>query len=116
MSYELRDYIMLDQNRYDASLNGAVDQSVFILFLKGSNGVAVVRTLFSHQYGPGSNLDVDAICGFCLLLFSPLLREVFLLGTSVFPSPQNHRFQIPVLLEMVHEGPICGCAGSKFIY
>lgn len=48
---------MLDQNRYDASLNGAVDQSVFILFLKGSNGVAVVRTLFSHQYGPDSNLD-----------------------------------------------------------
>ena len=92
MSYELRDYIMLDQNRYDASLNGAVDRSVFILFLKGSNGVAVVRTLFSHQCGPGSNLDVDAICGFSLLLFSPLLREVFLLGTSVFPSPQKPPF------------------------
>lgn len=116
MSYELRDYIMLDQNRYDASLNGAVDQSVFILFLKGSNGVAVVRTLFSHQCGPGSNLDVDAICGFSLLLFSPLLREVFYWVLRFSPLHKNHRFQIPVLPDMVHEGPTCGCAGSKSIY
>ena len=94
MSYELRHYIMLDQNRYDASLNGAVDQSVFILFLKGSNGVAVVRTLSSHQCGPGSNLDVDAICGFSLLFVFSFAPRVFFTGYFDFPlSPKTTVFK-----------------------
>ena len=55
----------------------------------GSNGGAVVRALAFHQCGPGSNPDVDAICGLSLLLVLSLALRGFSLGTLVFPSPQK---------------------------
>ena len=53
----------------------------------GSKGGAVVRALASHQCGPGSNPDVDAICGLSLLLVLSLAPSGFSPGTPVFPSP-----------------------------
>ena len=45
----------------------------------GNKDGAVVRALFSHQWGPGSNPGVNTTCGLSLLLvLSPLLQEVFL--------------------------------------
>ena len=48
----------------------------------------MVRALASHQCGPGSNPDGDAICELSLLLVLSLAPRGFSLGTSVFPSPQ----------------------------
>ena len=49
----------------------------------------MVRALVSHQCGPVSNPDVEAICGLCLLIVgSPLLRVL----RPVFPSPQKPTF------------------------
>ena len=53
-----------------------------------------MRTLASHQCGPGSNPGVDAVCE--LSLFSPLLREVFLRVLWFSPLLKNQHFQIPV--------------------
>ena len=55
--------------------------------LSGSKGGAVVRALASQQCGPGSNPDVDAICGLSLLLVLSLAPRGFSPGTPVFPSP-----------------------------
>ena len=52
-------------------------------------GGAVVRALASHQCGLGSNLGVDVICGFSLLLVLSLAPRGFFAGTLVFPSPQK---------------------------
>ena len=56
----------------------------------------MVRALASHQCGPGSNPGVDAICGLSLLLFSPLLREVFFRVLRFSPLLKNQHFQIPI--------------------
>ena len=56
---------------------------------KGSKGGAVVRALVSHQCGPGSTPDVDAICGLSLLLVLSLAPRGFSPGTPVFPSTQK---------------------------
>ena len=53
---------------------------------------AVVRALASHQYDPGSNPGVDAICGLSLLLVLSFAPRGFSPGTPVFPSPQNPTF------------------------
>ena len=53
----------------------------------GSKGGVVVRALFSHQYGPGSNPGVDAVCGLTLLLVVSLAPRGFSPGTPAFPSP-----------------------------
>ena len=42
-----------------------------------------------HQYGLGSNPDLDAICRLSLLLVLSLAPRGFSLGTLVFPSPQK---------------------------
>ena len=60
------------------------------LAIRGARVAAVVRALASHQYGPGSNHGVDAICGLSLLLVLSLAR--FSPGTPVFPSPQKPTF------------------------
>ena len=44
---------------------------------------AVVRLLASHQYGPGSNLVVNAICGLSLLMVLSLAPRGFSPGTLV---------------------------------
>ena len=49
----------------------------------------MVRALASHQYGPGSNPSVEAICGLSLLLVLSLAPRGFSPGTPVFPSPQK---------------------------
>ena len=49
----------------------------------------MVRTLASHQCGPGSNPGVDTICGLSLLLVLSLAQRGFSSGTPVFPSPQK---------------------------
>ena len=59
----------------------------------GSKGGAVVRALTSHQYGPGSNPGVDAICGLSLLLVLSLALRGFSPGTPVFPSTNTFKFQ-----------------------
>ena len=55
----------------------------------GSKGGAVVRALVSHQCGPGSTPDVDAIFGLSLLLVLSLAPRGFSPGSPVFPSPQK---------------------------
>ena len=80
---------------------------------------AVVRALVSHQRGPGSNPDIDAICGLSLLLVLSFSPRGFSLGTPVFPSPQKHTFpNSNSTMNQVDEEPLCGCATSKslFIY
>ena len=56
----------------------------------------MVRTLPSHQCGPGSNLGVEAIRGLSLLLVLSIASGGFSPVTPVFPSPQNQHFQIPI--------------------
>ena len=43
----------------------------------------MVRLLASHQYGPGSNLVVNAICGLSLLMVLSLAPRGFSPGTLV---------------------------------
>ena len=62
----------------------------------GSSVGTVVRALASHQCGPGSIPGPGVICGLSLLLFSTLLREVFLRVLRFSPLLKNQYFQIPV--------------------
>ena len=55
----------------------------------GSKGGAVMRTLASHQWGPGSNPGVDAIFGLSLLLVLSFAPSGLSPGNPVFPSPQK---------------------------
>ena len=48
-----------------------------------------MRALASHQCGPGSNPNVDAICGLSLLLVLSLDLRGFSPGVAVFPSAQK---------------------------
>ena len=58
------------------------------LFVSGVR-VEVVRAFASYQWGPGSNRDVDNICGLKLLLILSLTGRGFFLGTPVFlPLPK----------------------------
>ena len=56
---------------------------------RGARDGAVVRVLASHQCSPGSNPDVDAICGLSLLLVLSFALRGFSPGTLVFPFPQK---------------------------
>ena len=79
----------------------------------------MVRTLASHQCGPGSNLGVDAICGLSLLLVLFFAPRGFFSGYSGFPSPQKPTFpNSNSTRNKVDEEPLCGNATSKslFIY
>ena len=74
----------------------------------------MVRTLASHQCGPGSNSGVDAICGLSLLLVLSFAPRAFSSGTPVFPSPQKPKFpNSNSIRNRVEEEPLCGCATSK---
>ena len=52
----------------------------------------MVRALASHQCGPSSNPDVNAICGLSLLLVLSFALRGFSPGTPVFPCPQKRTF------------------------
>ena len=55
----------------------------------GSRDGAVMRTLASHQCGPGSTPGPGVICGLSLLLVLVLAPRGFSPGTPVLPSPEN---------------------------
>ena len=75
---------------------------------------AVVRVLASHQYRPGSNLGVNAICGLSLLMVLSLAPRGFSPGTLVFLSLQKLTFpNSNSTKNQVDEEPLCGCATSK---
>ena len=87
--------------------------------VKGCKGGAVMRALASYQCGPGSNPDVDAICGLSLLLVLSPAPRGFSPGTPVLPSPQKPTFpNSNSTRNQVDEEPLCGWATYKslFIY
>ena len=89
------------------------------VFSWGARDGAVVGALASHQFGPGSNLGVDAIRGLSLLLVHSFAPRGFSPGTPVFPSPQKPTFpNSNSTRNKVDKKPLCGCATSKslFIY
>ena len=59
--------------------------SGFLLCVLGGGGEedAVLRTLTSHQRGPGSNPSVDAICGLSLLMVLSFIPRGFSPGTPL---------------------------------
>ena len=59
----------------------------------------MVRALTSHQYGPGSNPSVDAICGLSLLLVLSLVQRGFSPDTPVFSSLKTNTFKFQFDLE-----------------
>ena len=63
-------------------------------YVGGSKSGAVVRTLASHQCGPGSNPGVDTICGLSLLLVLSFTPSGFSPAGLVFPLVKNQHFQI----------------------
>ena len=65
------------------------DKKWLVQTAKGGQGGAVLRALASLQCGPGSNPDVDAICGFSLLLVLSFAPRGFSPSTPVFPCPQK---------------------------
>ena len=74
----------------------------------------MVRVLASHQYRPGSNLGVNAICGLSLLMVLSLAPRDFSPGTLVFLSLQKLTFpNSNSTKNQVDEEPLCGCATSK---
>ena len=77
----------------------------------------MVRTLASHQCGPGSNPGVDTIFGLSLLLVLSLAPGGFCPGTPVFPSPQKQTFpNSNSTRNQVDEEPLCGCATCKSLF
>ena len=77
----------------------------------------MVRTLASHQCGPGSNPGVHTICGLSLLLVLFLAPRGFSPGTPVFPSPQKPTFPNSNLTRnQVDEEPLCGFATCKSLF
>ena len=61
-------------------------ESIFQSKFSGNKGGVVVRSLASHQCGPGSYPGVDAICGLSLLLVLSFAPRGF---SPVFRSPQK---------------------------
>ena len=77
----------------------------------------MVRALFSHQCGPGSNPGVDAICGSSLLLVLSPAPRGFSSGTPVFPFPQKPTFpNSNSTRKQAGEEPLCGCATSRSLF
>ena len=79
----------------------------------------MLRVLTSHQCDPGSNPDVDAICGLSLLLVLFLALRGFSLGTLVLPYSQKTTLpNSNSTRNQVDQEPLCGCPTSKslFIY
>ena len=80
-------------------------------------GGAVVRALASHQCGPESYPDIDAICGLSLLLVLSLVMRGFFPGTPVFPSPQEPTFpNYNSTRNQVYEEPLCDSVFAAIEY
>ena len=60
--------------------------------IRGNKDGTVVRTLASHQCGPGSIPGLSVICGLSLLLVLYSAPRGFSPGTPVVPSPQKPTF------------------------
>ena len=74
----------------------------------------MVRALASHQYGPGSNPGVNAVCGLSLLLVLSLASRGFSPGIPVFPFPKTPTFpNSNTTRNQVDEEPLCACATFK---
>ena len=77
----------------------------------------MLRTLASHQCGPCSNTNVDAICGLSLLLVPSFALRGFSPGTPVFPSPQKPTFpNSNSTRNQVDEEPLIGYATSTSLF
>ena len=79
----------------------------------------MLRVLTSNQCDPGSNPDVDALCGLSLSLVLFLAPRGFSLGTLVLRSSQKTTLpNSNSTRNQVDEEPLCGCPSSKslFIY
>ena len=80
------------------------NEALQLLHLKGGT---VVKALTPHLCGRVWMPSVGWVCYW----FSPLLWEVFLLGTPVFPSPQNKpTFPNPKLTRNGRQRTLHGCA------
>ena len=74
---------------------------------------AVLRVLFSHKCGPGSNPGVDAICGLSLSLVLSFAPRGFSPRIAVFPSPQKTTFpNSNSIRNQVDEEPLRGMRTS----
>ena len=99
------------------TLSGILHFKHWMMIWLGSNGGVVVRTLPSHQCGPGSVPRSDAICGLSLLLVLSLAPRGFSPGNLVFPSPQKFMFPDSNLTRnQVDQEPLYGCATSKSLF
>ena len=73
-----------------------------------------MRALAFHQCGPGSNPEVDTLCGLSLLLVRSFAPRGFSPGTPVFPSPQKPTFpNSNSIRNRVDEEPLGGYATSR---
>ena len=73
----------------------------------------MVRTLASHQCGPGSNPGVDAICRLSLLLVLYLApRDFSNVSFSLSSKTNTCKFQF----DQVDEEPAGGSATSKSLF
>ena len=78
---------------------------------KGNSDGAVMRTLASHQCGPGSTPGPGVICRLSLLLVLVLAPEVFLLVLRFSPFLKNQLLQIPIrsLVSPISSALVHGC-------
>ena len=101
---------------HQALLEYSLDDAA-ALYSLGSKGGVVVSAFASHQFGPGSNPGVDAICGLSLLLVLSFAPRGFPPGTPVFHSPQKPTFSNSnSTRNQVDEEPLCGCATCKSLF
>ena len=79
-----------------------------------SKNSEALRALASYPCGPGSNPDVDAICGLSLLLVLPFAPRGLTPGSPVFPSPQKPALpNSSARRNQVGKELLCGCRTSK---
>ena len=86
-----------------------------------SKGGAVVRALTFHQCGLGSNLGINTIIMWVVIICLPVLSfalRSFSPGTPFFPSHQKPTLSNSNLTRnhQVDEEPLSGSATSKFCY
>ena len=86
--------------------------SLHVAEIIGRKGGAVVRTLASHQCGPGSNPGAGMWVEFVVGSLPCCKR--FFSGYSGFPlSPKTNFPNSNSTRNQVDEEPLCGCATSK---
>ena len=78
-----------------------------------SRNSAVMRTLASHQCGPGLNPGIGVICGLKLLLVLVLAPRGFSPSTLVFPSSHKPTSNFEFDLGTVEEEPSLGCGTAN---